>query len=177
MKIRYLLSLIVLFVGLVATVNPVHAQVKIGPHIGLDFEDSDLFVGGNVLAELGLEVGDQKLLGNADASYWITGDGYNLFIIDANLLYPFMLGNLNAYGGGGLVISFFSYDIPDFNDFFSKSSAVANSESETDFGLNLKGGVEFPAGNLLPFGEVGFYIKDGGFLYIQGGLRFGVGGS
>ena len=77
----------------------------------------------------------------------------------------------------------FSYDGPDFDDFdfddfFSKGAAPgAVQASDTDFGLNVKGGLEFGEGNLKPFGEAGFYLKDGGFLWLQGGVRFTLGGG
>ena len=173
-RVRFIPAILIALFALTSASN---AQMKLGGHAGFDFDASDLFVGANVVIPA-FAMGDVTLLGNADFSYWVTSDNYNLFIIDANVLYPFAAGPVSAYAGGGVAISFFSYDGPSFDDFnfddlFSKTSAVA--ASSTDFGLNLKGGGEFGEGKMRPFGELGYYIKDGGFLYIQGGLRFLLG--
>ena len=149
----------VILVSLFTLTSVANAQIAVGAHGGIAFSDADLFVGANATIPLGFQVGEQNLIANPEASYWITGEGYSLFIISANVLYPFSAGSINAYGGGGILISFVS----------------VNTHSSTDFGLNAKGGAEFGEGKLKPFAEAGFFIKDGGFLYGQGGVRIQLG--
>ena len=78
----------VLLIAILALTSLVSAQTKVGLHGGLDFEDTDFFVGANAVLPLGMQVGDKNLSVNPEGSYWITGDGYSLFIISLNLLFP-----------------------------------------------------------------------------------------
>jgi hypothetical protein len=149
-----------------------NAQIAVGAHGGVDFDDTDFFVGANATVPLGFEVAEKNLVLNPELSYWVTGDGYSLFIISANVLYPFTEGSISAYGGAGISVSFFSFD---FGDEFDDLFGIDTSSSSTDIGLNAKGGAEFGEGKMRPFAEAGFFIKDGGFLYAQGGVRFQLG--
>jgi hypothetical protein len=176
---KRLLTIFALTVGLLAFSEAANAQfsaLAVGPHAGFDFDGSDLFIGGNVIVPTNIELAGASLAVNGDASYWITGDGYSLFVIDGNMLYPISLDSesLSPYVGAGLVISFFSADVDcgSFCDLIDVDGA-----SSTDFGVNLKGGAEFGTNSMKPFGEVGFYLKDGSTFYVQGGVRFILGGS
>lgn len=143
----------------------------LGAHLGFEFDGSDPMVGLNGTLPLGLEVAGQKLILNGNLDYFIV-DNFDWVVLGANLLYPFnMDGSFKPYAGGGILISFFSYDSPDFDfDFdFSKGSAV--QASETDFGIAITGGAEYALESpISPFGEAFLWLKDGSTF----GLRFGV---
>ncbi|MFC2085719.1 hypothetical protein ACFLRO_00750 [Bacteroidota bacterium] len=174
MLLRYQLSSTIL-IALFALTNAANAQIGVGPLVGIAFDGSDLFVGGNATIPMGFQVAEQNLILNPGASYYLI-DNVTLFIIDVNLLYPFAAGSFNAYAGAGLLVSFWSADYGDVSGFLD-DLGIDTSSSSTDFGLNVKGGAEFGEGSIRPFGEVGFQIKDGGSLYAQGGARFQLGGS
>lgn len=162
----------VILVAVFTLASTANAQMRVGAHVGFDTDSSDLFAGINGTMPV-MEVGDKTLLLNPEGSYWVTGDGFSLFIISLNVLYPLTTGSLSAYAGGGISISFFSFDTGGLDDLFGFDI----DGSSTDFGLNIKGGAEFGEGNMRPFGEVGYFLKDGGFLYLQGGIRIQVGGE
>ncbi len=162
----------VILVSVFAVTCTANAQIRAGAHAGFDFDSSDLFVGINGTLPV-TEVGDKTLLLNPEGSYWVTSDGFNLFIISLNVLYPLTEGSLSAYAGGGISISFFSFDTGGFEDIFG----VDINSSSTDFGLNIKGGAEMGEGKMRPFGEAGYIFNEGGFLFAQGGVRIQVGGD
>ena len=155
---------------LTATAN---AQTKVGAHVGFDTDDSNLMLGVNAVFTGSVKLGESAIRYNPEASYFLI-DNATFFVFSLNFLYPFAIEALDVYAGAGILLSFFSYDVPDFGS-LSKTTAVQN-ETDTTLGLNVKGGAEFGKGKMRPFGEVGFFIKDGGFLYLQGGLRFLLGG-
>ncbi len=158
-----------ILVAIFALTSVANAQIAAGAHAGFDFDSSDLFIGVNGTMPV-MEVGEKILRVNPEASYWVTSEGFNLFILSVNVLYPLTTGSIGAYAGGGIAISFFSFDAPElFDELFGDFST-----SSTDFGLNLKGGAEFGEGNMRPFAEGGYFLKDGGFLYAQGGIRIQI---
>ncbi len=173
---KQLQILSVFLVTIFALTSAANAQIRAGAHVGFDTDSSDLFAGINATIPV-TEVGDKILLLNPEGSYWVTGDGFSLFIISVNVLYPLTTGSLSAYAGGGIAISFFSFDTGDFGEFGDLFGLNDISTSSTDFGLNIKGGAELGEGGMRPFGEVGYFLKDGGFLYLQGGIRIQVGGE
>lgn len=172
-------TILMLAIGLLSFSELGQAQgLRLGPHAGFDFDRSDLYVGGNIVVPIGLEVAETAIDLNADASLWITSDGYNVFVIDGNLLYPFNLEseNIAPYAGAGIALSFTSVDVPSGINCEIFNTDLCDNSS-TNFQLNIKGGAEFGSSNMKPFGEVGLYFIDGSVFYLQGGVRFALGGS
>ena len=104
MKSRLLLiASLLTFLGIASTA---HAQVKVGPQVGIaDFES--LYFGGNVVFPLGLQVGDNTLDLNGNFNY-VLEDNVTWFLIDVNLHYPIAVdGAMSPYVGAGIVISIF----------------------------------------------------------------------
>jgi len=149
----------VILVSVFAVTGTANAQIRAGAHAGFDFDSSDLFVGINGTLPV-MEVGDKTLLLNPEGSYWVTSDGFNLFIISLNVLFPLTEGSLSAYAGGGISISFFSFDAGDFGEFGDLFGLNNISTSSTDFGLNIKGGAEMGEGKMRPFGEAGYIFNE-----------------
>lgn len=158
------------------------AQFNLGAHAGYDVDFEELFIGANAMVPIGLEIAEQLIRLNLDGSYYLAGEGLTVLAFDGNLIYPFQVegSSIKPYAGAGLVIFYTSVDTPDigdfdFDDFFSKSAAVANVTS-TDIGLSLKGGSEFGSGGAItPFAEAFLYLKDGSTFGVMGGVRFALG--
>jgi hypothetical protein len=151
---------------LLAVPSVVQAQVSFGPQLSWG-SDSDLGVGARAVIGLpqvrpGLEAiisGDYFFIdcGGADCS-WIE--------VNANAAIPVPLSpTLNTYVGAGLNIARVSVDVgPPFG-----------SVSNTEIGINVLGGLKFPAGTVTPFAEARFSIGGGEQFVLTGGVLLGGG--
>lgn len=178
MKTRILTGLAALMITF-AGVDLAHSQ-GVGAHLGFDLDGPEIYLGLNGNLPLGLELAGQRLVLNGDFNYYLV-DNFDLIILTTNLLYPFDLedSKFRPYAGAGLALSFYSYSGPDFDfDFdFSKTFATADN-SETDFGLSIKGGTEFLlGGSFVPNAEVILLIKDGSTVGFQVGFNYVFGGG
>lgn len=165
---RTLGSLVVAF-GLALGATSLSAQsVRVGGQLSFA-DDADFGVGPRLALELpnlasGLWVAgsfdyffpDQGLFGTAgDVDYWE---------INVNLLYDITLSdatNVEPYFGAGLNIARTS---------ITDGSGSTNSNSE--LGLNLVGGLNFPLVGFTPFVEVRLEIEGGEQFVISGGILF-----
>jgi hypothetical protein len=166
--------LLYVFACLSMLATTAHAQTKIGAHVGFDANDSNVALGVNAVFTGSVKLGESAIRYNPEASYFFV-DNVTFMVFSINFLYPFAVEAVDLYAGAGILLSLWSFDGPDLDSFLQKTAAI-QSQTDTSFGLNVKGGGEFGNGKMRPFGEVGYYVKDGGFLYLQGGLRFLLGG-
>lgn len=97
--------------------------------------------------------------GSIDCDYWE---------INAGLAIPIIAADIDPYVGAGVNIANFSVDseLPDEFDY---------GISDTEFGLNLLGGIRFPLGGLSAFGEGRLELGGGEQLVLAFGVM--VGGS
>ena|SRR5690625_3011587 len=157
MKNRYTYSLAFLFTFfLIAGVQSSQAQ--------LVTQEGDITAGaglsyGTDIEEIGLTVQayyafTNEIRGGGSFTYYFTGDNWNAneFNVDVHYLFRNEDG-LILYGLGGLNFSTVSV------------SFMGQSNSETDTGLNIGGGVEYDLGSVYLFGEPKFTI--GGFEQLQ----------
>ncbi len=149
----------------VATPAQSQTQWSLVPHLGLNIDNDELYLGASARIELasapvtlnpGVDwypfIGTQ----NVDAS---------LFVIDLDVLYHLKAQSIEPYLGGGLFWSRSSVNVPGFG-----------GGSATDVGLNLKGGAVFGSlGKLRPFAEGVVAISGGSALLLKGGLLFSMG--
>jgi hypothetical protein len=100
---------------------------------------------------------------------WYFPDGYDYFEINGDLAYFFPVAAdspVSPFAFAGLNIARTSIDLGTFG-----------STSNTDVGLNLGGGVEFPGSSLSPFAGAKFEIQDATGFVIFGGISFALGGG
>lgn len=94
--------------------------------------------------------------GVVDCSYWQ---------LNGNLAVPITATNINPYAGAGLNIARASASYSDFG------SNVSNSN--TEIGLNLLGGLQFQLGSLNAFSEAWLQLGGGEQFGLTFGLLFG----
>ncbi len=83
---------------------------------------------------------------------------------DARYYFPSQ-GTIDPFVGGGVAIHFTSVDLGPLGD-----------ASETDFGLNLLGGIDIPVSdNLVATAKAKYIISDSNALKITGGITFLLG--
>ena len=103
---------------------------------------------------------------------------YRDIIIGVNSKYYFKTSNekLKPYAGGGLAMHFFTFDLPSF-DFFGQS--IGGSETDTKFGIDLLGGLNYAAGENIDITGEAMYrvVSDIGQFVISGGIIYYFGGG
>ncbi len=102
----------------------------------------------------------------ADFDYYFAEENVTFWVIDGNLHYVFVEDEVLVYGLAGLAILHVSFDGSLFG--------VPVEIDETDIGLNLGGGVEFPTKFGVVFGELKLQIEDLTQVVIAGGVRFDI---
>lgn len=144
------------------------AQVAVGPTLAFH-DDADFGVGAMITAPtpslgegLGL-MGDFTLFfPDGDVDYWEINANVTWDIpVEDRPVAPFVLGGLN--------LANISVDIPD--------SALGADDSNTELGLNIGGGLRFPAGNLEPLVGIRAELSGGEGVVIFGALPFAFGGA
>lgn len=147
-----------------------HAQFKIGPHVGLNLDGTDFFVGGS--AQFNVLLGEHTFIGNPGLDFYPLIDNVTITRFNADLLYPFTTSSMQPYVGAGVLFQFTSYDLPE-----GTPSAV--EDSDFDLGLNLKAGTVFTGGDssFKPFLEGTVSLGNGTDFAVRGGVYLSVGGS
>ena len=140
-------------------------QVSLRPELSWG-DDTDLGIGGRVVANVkSLEHWD--FIGSFDV--WFPDDSPNVDVsaweANGNLAYNFLIqgANLFPYAGGGLNIYHISVDFDDL---------PGNDRDDTDLGVNLFGGVKFPASSVTPFAEVRVVLDGADQFALTGGILF-----
>jgi outer membrane immunogenic protein len=160
----------VLFTALLATVVSLtaSAQTRIGGMLGFGSEIESLGIGalGEFMIKDNMGISPQlffffgKSEGDVKTSMWE---------INGNFNYYFLQESVDLYGILGLNIASVKvkYDGPVIPGF-------SFSTSDTEIGLNLGLGANFPVSNdrILPFGEIKYTISDFDQLCIFGGVKF-----
>lgn len=170
---RLLLSL---FLALPLAATPAAAQggLSLMPYLGYNLEDgAGLLVGVGAQFDAPFGAGGLVLSLQPGVEYHflddVPGVDVSYIQVDGNVIASFAApgASIAPYAGAGLAVGISSVDIED-----------VGSESETDFGLNVLGGLEFPG--VLAFGDPFAQarltlISDGNFFTIMGGLKIPLG--
>lgn len=143
------------------------AQIAFMPYLGYDFEVADGALLLGVGAEFGILPGALPvgLALRPAAEYYFTDiDGFSFFQVNADVIATFTppLANIGVYGGAGLAMGFSSFEF------------MGESQSDTDFGLNLLGGVTIGSGFVVPFVQGRMTMMENSRFGIQGGVRLGL---
>ena len=163
---RRLLATIAL---ITATAMTAFGQIQFGGQLGLAFDNTDLYIGGNAVFNSPWELNDQTVRFNPEVSFYFLEDSpvfdQSLMVIALNGLYPLGLEFANTYVGAGVLISFYNADFD--------TDLIGSDFDDTDVGLNAKFGIDFGKedSSIIPWVEGGVQIVDGGGLYVQGGAR------
>ncbi len=143
-----------------------NGQVRIGVHAGLNTEGADLFIGAS--SQFPLTVADRDIWGSVGLEIYPFIDNAFITRINANGLFPLLAReSTQIYGGGGLMIQVSSFDVP---------AGLNIESSDTDFGINLVGGVLIGASEKYrPFLELNQTIGGGTDFAIRFGAFYRLG--
>jgi hypothetical protein len=152
------------------------AQVAVGPTLAFH-DEADFGVGAMITSPLpslgeGLGLmGDFTFFFPGDDAFFDNQVDVDFWELNANLTWdipvedrpvaPFVLGGLN--------LANVSVDI--------EGSELGGSNSDTEIGLNIGGGLRFPAGNLEPLVGIRAELSGGEGVVIFGALPFTLGGG
>ena len=175
---------VLLALGLVVTINPAaYAQTDIGlkgigARVGFAMPEDpiDNTIGFGVVAKLGTFTPDIAF--DAFIDFWSKGYDvgtaewkYTEIALGAMAKYFFPAGgDIKPYAGGGLALHYgkISWDDPFFGDF---------SDSDTDIGIHLAGGVEKAfSPKMTGFAEAKYAIGGADYFFISAGVIFAMGG-
>lgn len=130
------------------------AQVYIGPQVAAG-SDSDFGVGGRLLAN----IENANLEFVSDANVYFTEGPVDFWELNGNVFYHFHLPespNILPFLGGGLNVM-----------------TATNGNSQTEAGLNLGGGIRFPAEGVTPYFEGRWVASDFDQFVVTVGFLFG----
>lgn len=152
---RLLFATTLFFLAACSVPSVAHAQLKIGPHVGLNTNGTDLFIGANL--QFGIPAGEYALIGNPGFDYYLNGPIDSRINLD--VLFAFPLSGLDAYAGGGLNLE--------------------NDNGDDDIGINLKAGFSLNNAEMpyKPFLELTQTVGSGSDFSIRGGVFFTLGGN
>ncbi len=155
----------------VAAGSTAQAQIIERPRFGVQVswaDDADVGVGAHVDFPMSAAFAGQPLFLQVSGDFFFPGNDVTYFELNGNLLYKFRLqaSPIAPYAGGGLNFAYAKIG--------GGCSNVAGADcSNTDLGLNLVGGIQFPnAGRLLPFVQARFEISGGEQFVLSGGVHF-----
>ena len=157
-------------VAVLAVPTSTQAQgLKIGPQLGLSLDGTDLFVGLESQFDLPI-MENREVWGNLGLDFYPFIKNTTLTSVNVDALFPFGIGNLQLYGGGGLLMQFATFDLP---------SGSTLDETDTDIALNVKAGMLLGdrGAGYRPFLELDQAIGAGSNLSVRVGIFMSVGGG
>lgn len=169
------LGLVALLVGMsvAAITTTTQAQVAIGPYAGYNLDAEEMYIGTNFRFTIPAAIGNSYLVANPGFDYYpfigSSVDGTDVsasyYGFNLDVFYPFVLSSesVTPYVGAGLLIG------------RASAEAFGITVSDTDVGLNLKGGAMFGSGRVQPFGEGVIAIAGDAGLMLKGGVYIALG--
>ena len=164
---KQLLSTVAL-VGMLAVPSAVAAQTVLGAAAAYHTDLEALGLGGYVTAPLTQLHENISISGNL---FYYFPDAFDAFEVNADLIYSFPVSAdspVLPFALAGLNIFRTALDVT--------IAGVTTSSSSTDLGLNLGGGVVFPAESVRPFVAGKFELNNGTSFVLLGGVGFPLGG-
>jgi len=153
----------------VVSVPTTQAQgLKVGPHLGLNMDGTDLFLG--LATQFNLPIGERDMWGNVGLDFYPFIKNVTTTRVNADVLFPFGLGNLQFYGGGGLLAQFSTFDLP---------AGSPLDENDTDIGLNVKAGFLLGSSSdgYRPYVEFDQTVGAGSDFSVRVGMFLAIGGG
>ena len=153
---------VALFVFALVAAPSAEAQTswELGPYAGFNLGNEEFLLG--AISRIHIPTASVTLNPGFEFYPSIGGPGadVSLFVVNFDVQYQLEAESLEPYIGGGL--------------FWRKRSV--NSVSDSDLGLNLKGGLLFNAsGNMQPYAEAVLALGGGSDFILKGGFLFTIG--
>lgn len=149
-----------LMFALASHAGPADAQGwDFGVRTGLYTDVEEPFVGVEALHQ----IRNTPWMFNPNVEYVFVENG-NLWALSVDFHYDFDLDldKVDVWAGAGPTVLFRDLDRPAFRD----------DDSDSDFGLNLIGGIGAKNGGVRPYGQVKVILSDDTEVALQVGLRF-----
>jgi hypothetical protein len=164
MKKRTILLLV--FPMLLLGASNAAAQFRIGPHVAWG-DDFDLAIGASATVNLGTNLvrNTGPLHGALSFDYFVDCEGCTYFEVSPGLYIPFTVRSIGPFAGIGLNVRRFSSDL--------QIPGVA--DSDTDLGVALFGGLQFPIGSQMAMADARIALGGSGQLVITLAWLFGGG--
>lgn len=152
------------------TVQGLEAQAHLGGQVSFA-DDVDFGIGPRLVIDL---PGDSNLgiIGSFDYFFPDTGSGaffgtdidINYWELNGNLVYLLELEDsaVLPYAGGGINFAHVSATV--------ESGGTSESGSDSEIGLNILGGIQFPGESVTPFAELRIEASGGEQTVVTGGL-------
>ncbi|NNE69683.1 MAG: hypothetical protein HKN29_04885 [Rhodothermales bacterium] len=138
------------------------AAQRIGVHTGLNFDGTDLMFGGQ--AQFGINLGERDAIGQVGFDIYPLIKDTFVSRVNVNVLFDLLASaGAEIYGGGGLMVQMSRFDVPE---------GVNIDETDTDFGINLVGGIVLSGADrrYRPFVELNQTIGGGTGFAVRGGV-------
>lgn len=160
---RRTLFSVVLLVAACLTADPADAQIRFGGQLNAA-DDTDFGLGPRVALDLQELDSNLQVIGTWDFYFPDTDSGTDLdfWELNGNVVYRLALPETDVvvpYGGGGINIARREFEGP-----------TGAESDDTDLGLNVLAGVEFPLLSFTPFVEVRRAIDGGEQFYLTAGV-------
>ncbi len=164
MKIR-VIAAVALALALTLPVQAT-AQWSLKTHGGYDLDAEEFLIGASVEFSIpGAAISGVPLTFAPAFDYYPGFDRGSFFVVDFDAHYPLPAKGMSPYVGGGMYVSRMSVDFPTFG-----------RDSDTDVGLNLKGGATFgTSSQVRPFTEVRLRVGNSSTLTLKAGLSIQMG--
>ena len=143
-----------------------HAQWSLKMHGGYDLDAEEFLIGAGVEFSIpGAAISGVPLTFAPAFDYYPGLAGSSFFVMDLDAHYPFPAKGMSPYVGGGMYVSRTSVDFGAFG-----------RVSDTDVGLNIKGGATFgTSSQVRPFTEARLRIGSVSTLTLKAGLSIQMG--
>lgn len=151
-----------------------HAQWGVAPYVGYNMDAEEVHLGAAVQLPLPAKIGNSRLIASPGFDFYpFMGEsvqgvdfGASLYMLSFDVLYPFPTPSSFApYVGAGLALVHASVSFSD-----PSIPGLDFSASDTDVGLNLKGGSFFGKGPVRPFAEAVLHVGSGSAFLLRGGV-------
>jgi hypothetical protein len=176
-KISVVTGVVLAAVLSVGTASRAQAQWSIAPYLGYHFDAEEVHLGAAAQFSLPARIGRARLIASPGFDYYpflesAGGAGASMYMFNFDLLYPFETpGSVAPYVGAGLSLGHSSVSVPN-----PLVPGTTLELSDTDAGLNLKGGASFNKGkSVRPFGEAVLLLGNGSTVLLRGGVQIGIG--
>ena len=163
-KKTFLTALAVMFLFGATQLN---AQIRFGGQLNYG-DDTDFGLGPRLVLD-DPALGEFRFIGTFDLYFPDDGGGVDVdyWELNGNIVYDFEVTTapkLTPYVGAGLNVAHVSVDVT--------SPGLTGSNSNTELGVNLLGGLEFGLGKVRPFVEIKVELEGGEQFVITGGILF-----
>ena len=164
-RVSRLFAVCVFVVATSFSTSDADAQIRIGSHVGVNFDGTDFMIGLN--SHFAINAGSGNFVGNPSLDFYLFEDNVSIYRINLDVLYPFELASATPFVGAGLAIQIAKFDT---------TIPALGGTTDSDVALNLRAGSFFgdPEASLRPFGDIGLNVGDRNSVTARIGISFGI---